>query len=48
VTAAELPTRDALLTLLEEYDDDLLAAYERGLLERVNMTPAGVGVPITL
>jgi hypothetical protein len=42
MTGTELPTGDELVPHLDGYDDDLLAAYVRGLLEHFEMKPAGL------
>jgi hypothetical protein len=42
MTGTELPTGDELVPHLDGYDDDLLAAYVRGLLEHFELKPASL------
>lgn len=42
MTGTELPTGDELVPHLDSYDDDLLTAYVRGLLEHFEMQPASL------
>lgn len=42
MSTADLPTGDELAPILDGYDDDLLAAYVRGLLEHFEMQPASL------
>lgn len=42
---ADLPTGDELASILDAYDDQLLAADVRGLLEQCDIKPASLHLP---